>query len=222
MRLLIACEESAVVRRAFAARGWDAWSCDLTDSREPARSNREGHLVGDVRRYLYEGWDMMIAHPPCTYLSSSGLHWNARGRGFERTEAALDFVARLLLAPIGMICIENPRGCIATKLRPADQWIQPYEFGEDASKNTGLWLKNLPPLRKGRRMAGRVVEWPEGSGQFVERWSNQTDSGQNKLPPSKERARLRSVTYPGIAEAMAEQWTAHFLFNGSQAAFQIA
>jgi len=162
MKLLVACEESATVRDEFARRGWDAYSCDLIPSRGASGSRRR-HLVGDVRSFLYEGWDMMIAHPPCTYLSSSGLHWNSRGRGFERTEAALDFVARLMLAPIPMICIENPRGCISTKLRPADQWIQPYEFGEDASKETGLWLKNLPPLKLGRRVAGRVVEWPAGS-----------------------------------------------------------
>lgn len=204
MRALIACESSKIVRDAFARRGWAAYCCDLLAGAD---------LVGDVRKFLCDDWDLMIAHPPCTFLCSSGLHWNGRGRGYEETERALDFVCRLMCAPINFIAIENPTGCIGTRIRPADQFIQPYEFGEDASKKTGLWLKNLPKLSLGRRVAGRVVEWPAGSGKFVERWSNQTNSGQNKLPPSENRWQLRSETYLGIAEAMAEQWTHFYLFG---------
>lgn len=143
----------------------------------------------------------MIAHPPCTYLCSSGLHWNKRVPGrAAKTEEALSFVRRLLDAPIPRIALENPQGCISTRIRPADQYIQPYDFGEDASKKTGLWLKNLPRLVPTKRVPGRVVNG-------IERWSNQTDSGQNRLGPSDDRWAERSKTYPGIAAAMASQWS---------------
>lgn len=151
----------------------------------------------------------MIAHPPCTFLTVSGLHWNGRidGRA-EETEQALEFVRRLLGAPIKRIALENPVGCISTRIRKPVQTIQPYEFGADASKKTCLWLNGLMPLVKdpAQRVAGRMVEWPRGSGKMVERWGNQTDSGQNNLTPSADRWALRSITYPGIATAMAEQW----------------
>ena len=149
-----------------------------------------------------ERWDLMIAHPPCTYLTSSGLHWNKRVPGrAERTEQALHFVRQLMDAPIERIAIENPVGCIGTRIRSADQYIQPYQFGDDASKRTGLWLKNLPKLvaRPEDRVPGRFVGGKE-------RWGNQTDSGQNRLGPSADRWRERSRTYPGIANAMVEQW----------------
>ncbi len=146
----------------------------------------------------------MIAHPPCTYLCSSGLHWNKRVPGRQqKTMEALDFVRRLLSAPIPFIGLENPVGCIGTQIRKATQYIHPYEFGEDASKRTGLWLKGLPKLKHGTRFPGRWVMW---NGKLVERWSNQTDSGQSNLGPSEDRAAQRSVTYPGIAAAMADQW----------------
>ncbi|GFE77718.1 hypothetical protein [Novosphingobium sp. TCA1] len=146
---------------------------------------------------------MMIAHPPCTYLCSSGLHWNGRVEGRAAlTEEALDFVRALMDAPIPRIAIENPVGCISTRIRKADQYVQPYDFGDDASKRTGLWLKGLPKLTppQGARVSGRIVNGKE-------RWSNQTDSGQNRLPPSADRWAARSVTYPEIARAMADQWT---------------
>jgi hypothetical protein len=133
--------------------------------------------------------------------------------GGGQTEEALGFVRQLLGAPIPHISLENPVSVISTRIRPADQIIQPYEFGDDASKKTCLWLKNLPLLRAapGQRVAGRLVEWPRGSGKLVERWANQTDSGQNKLGPSEHRARDRSKTYQGIADAMVEQYAAHIL-----------
>ncbi len=193
MRVLVACEFSGVVRRAFRARGHDAWSCDLL----PAEDGSPFHLQGDVRDVLQDDWDLMIAHPPCTYLAGSGLHWNKRRP--ERavlTEEALVFVQRLLDAPIPKIALENPIGCISTRIRKPDQIIQPWQFGHDASKATCLWLKGLEPLRP-----TRVLE-----GGKAARRGNQTPSGQNRLGPSPTRWKERSRTYCGIAETMAEQW----------------
>jgi hypothetical protein len=144
---------------------------------------------------------MMIAHPPCTYLSVSGLHWNKRRPEREQqTEDALRFVRALMDAPIPYICIENPIGCISTRIRKPDQVIQPWQFGHDASKATCLWLKGLPPLQPTNILPG---------GKQARR-ANQTASGQNKLGPSPDRWKLRSITYPGIAAAMAEQWGGEF------------
>lgn len=205
MNVLIACESSGVVREAFRKRGHDAWSCDLL----PADDGSPHHYHDDVLSIIYAGskeWDLMIAHPPCTYLSVSGLHWNKRNpdRAVE-TEKAIQFFRALMLVPIDRIAIENPVGCISTRIRKPDQIIQPYEFGDDASKKTCLWLEGLPPLVKdpSRRLAGRQVL---SNGKLVERWANQTDSGQNRLGPSPDRWKLRSKTYQGIADAMAEQW----------------
>jgi hypothetical protein len=146
-------------------------------------------------------WDLMIAHPPCTYLCSSGLHWNKRRlERAQQTEAALDFVRQLLDAPIARIALENPIGCISTRIRKPDQTIQPWQFGHDASKATCLWLKGLPPLMPTNQIAPRLVNGRK-------RWGNQTDSGQNKLPPSADRWKIRSETYKGIADAMANQWS---------------
>jgi hypothetical protein len=195
MRVLIACEYSGTVRDAFRAAGHDAVSCDLlpTDSPGP-------HYQGDVFDIIRDGWDMMIAHPPCTYLCSSGLHWNKRRpERAAQTEAALAFVEALLDAPIPRIALENPIGCIGTRIRKADQTIQPWQFGHDASKATCLWLKGLPPLTPTQTIAPRLVGGRK-------RWGNQTDSGQNKLPPSADRWKIRSATYQGIADAMAAQW----------------
>lgn len=205
MRVLVACEFSGIVREAFnSIAGVYAMSCDLL----PAEDGRSDfHYQGDVREILSDGWDMMIAFPDCTYLCGSGLHWNNRGRGWEETEKALQFVRELMAAPIKRIAIENPVGLISTRIKPASQYIQPNWFGEDASKKTGLWLKNLPPLMPTKQIEGRLVEWPKGSGKFNRRWANQTDSGQNRLAPSENRWKDRARTFAGIARAMAEQWT---------------
>jgi hypothetical protein len=162
--------------------------------------------MGDVRNILDHDWDLMIAHPPCTYLCSSGLHWNKRVPGRQAlTDEALDFIRLLLGAPIPRIALENPVGCISSQIRKPDQIIQPYQFGDDASKQTCLWLKGLPLLVQTNRVAGRMVTTP--SGKIVERWSNQCDNyGQDKTPPSADRWKIRSTTYKGIAEAMAKQW----------------
>lgn len=201
MKILIACEFSGTVRDAFIARGHDAMSCDILETENPGP-----HYRGDVRDVLGGGFDAMVAHPPCTYLSSSGLHWNKRRpeRALQ-TEAGLAFVRLLLSAPIPRIALENPIGCISSQIRKPDQIIQPHQFGADASKATCLWLKNLAPLKPTEEIAPRIVIH---KGKRVKRWANQTDSGQNRLGPSADRWALRSLTYPGIAAAMAEQWSA--------------
>ena len=195
MKVLVACEYSGRVRDAFIARGHDAVSCDLLPTDVPGP-----HYQGDVFDIINDGWDLMIAFPPCTYLCSSGMHWTTRGfRPSQLTEDALAFVRSLLDAPIYKIALENPVGCIGTRIRKYDQIIQPHEFGEDASKKTCLWLKNLPLLGSTKHIPSRLVDGRH-------RWGNQTDSGQNKLAPSPDRWKNRSETYKGIAEAMAKQW----------------
>ena len=192
MRVLIACEFSGVVRDAFRRLGHDAVSCDLLPTEAPGP-----HYTGDVFDILGDGWDLMVAHPPCTYLCSSGLHWNKRRpERQQQTEDALAFVRALLEAPIPRIAIENPVGCISTRIRKPDQTIQPWQFGHPESKATCLWLRGLTPL-----VPTNVLTKP-ASG----RWENQTPSGQNKLGPSADRWKLRAATYTGIADAMAAQW----------------
>tara|TARA_R110000803_G_scaffold48712_3_gene101257 strand:+ start:716 stop:1312 length:597 start_codon:yes stop_codon:yes gene_type:complete len=197
MRVLVACEYSGTVRDAFIRKGHDAMSCDLlpTDVDGP-------HYQGDVFDIISDNWDLMVAHPPCTYLCSSGLHWNKRRpERAQQTEDALEFVQRLLYAPVGKIALENPVGCISTRIRKYNQMVQPYEYGHNASKRTCLWLKNLPTIVPTDYIPPRMVDGKK-------RWDNQTDSGQNKLPPSADRWKLRAETYQGIADAMASQWGA--------------
>jgi hypothetical protein len=192
MRVLVACEFSGVVRDAFAAQGHDAWSCDLIPT-----DKGDKHIVGDVQDILTDGWDLMIAHPPCTYLSVSGMHWTTRGlRDPQLTEDALAFVQQLMDAPIERIAVENPISIISSRIRKPNQIIQPWWFGHDASKKTCLWLKNLPLLTPTDKLPGDSKT----------RRGNQTASGQNKLPPSPDRWKLRSITFEGIAQAMAKQW----------------
>jgi hypothetical protein len=182
MKVLVACEYSGIVRDAFKEKGHYAVSCDLL----PTES--EGlHYQGDVRDILYEGWDMMIAHPPCTYLAVSGARW-FKYRKQEQKEA-LDFVRLLMDAPIDKICIENPVSVISTAIRKPDQIIQPYQFGHNESKRTCLWLKGLPLL-----IPTDIVT--EGIQQSIHR-----------MPPGKNRSKERSRTFSGIAKAMADQWS---------------
>jgi hypothetical protein len=192
MKVLVACEYSGTVRDAFIRRGHDAMSCDLLPTDAPGP-----HYQGDVKDIINNGWDLMIAHPPCTYLCSSGLHWNKRRpERAAQTEEALQFVRFLLSANIPRIALENPIGCISTRIRKPDQTVQPWQYGHPESKATCLWLKGLPLLQ-----ATDILPLPETG-----RWDNQTASGQNKLTPSPDRWKIRSATYKGIAEAMAEQW----------------
>lgn len=208
MKVLIACEFSGIVRDAFKARGHDAWSCDLLPT------EREGqHIQGDVLEILDNGWDLMIAHPPCTYLSYAGTRWwNDKGRCKKRLEA-LEFFRQFWEAPISKICIENPRGCASPTIAKYTQIINPYYFGDAATKPTWLWLKNLPKLVHIKQNTMFENQTHTTKGEFV---SHVIKSGRIKrdskwytdafrLPP-EERAKVRSKTFQGIADAMAEQW----------------
>ncbi len=188
VKVLIACEYSGAVRRAFRERGHDAWSCDLL----PADDGSEHHYQDDVRNVLGRGkpwaelpWDLMIAHPPCTHLAVSGARWFKEKR-FEQGEA-LEFVRFLLDAPIPRIALENPVSIISSRIRKPDQIIQPWQFGHGETKATCLWLKNLPLLNPTNIVEGR-------------------EARIHKMPPSADRWKKRSETYAGIASAMAEQW----------------
>lgn len=189
VRVLIACEFSGIVRTAFRKRGFDAWSCDLL----PAEDNSKYHIQTDVRDILNDGWDLMIAHPPCTYLANSGVRWlHERPERWKKLKEAVKFFKTLLNAPIPHIAVENPiphKYAIQLIGRKYDQLIQPYYFGEPYSKATCFWLKNLPKLKPTKILPKSVVK------QQV--W---------KEPPSPERWKNRSRTYKGVAEAMAEQW----------------
>lgn len=181
MRVLVACEYSGRVREAFRKLGHDAWSCDLL----PADDNSPYHYQGDVFDIIGQGWDLMIAHPPCTHLAVSGARW-FKDKQVEQAEA-LEFVRQLLDAPIPKIALENPVSVISSRIRKPDQIIQPWQFGHGETKATCLWLKGLPKL-----VPTNIVD-----GREARIW---------KLPPSKDRWKLRSETYQGIADAMAAQW----------------
>jgi site-specific DNA-cytosine methylase len=180
LRVLVACEYSGTVRDAFAALGHDAMSCDILPSERPGK-----HYQGDVRDVLDSGWDLMICHPPCTHLAVSGARW-FKDKVREQAEA-LDFVRLLLSAPIPRIALENPVSVISSKIRKPDQVIQPWQHGHGEMKATCLWLKGLPKLQPSNVVEGREQRiW--------------------KLPPSADRWKERSRTFPGIAVAMASQW----------------
>lgn len=189
MRVLVACEYSATVRDAFRARGHDAWSCDLL----PTEGDPTWHVQGDVfalhdyHGSLKSSWDLMIAHPPCTDLSVSGARHFAAKIADGRQQVALDFVQRLMDAPIPRIAIENPISVISSKIRKPDQIIQPWQFGHGETKATCLWLKNLPKLVPTDIVEGR-------------------EARIHKMPPGPDRWKERSRTFKGIAEAMADQW----------------
>lgn len=203
---LINCEKSGVIRNAMRNLGIDAWSCDI----EPSVDSSPYHIQADAIETAYNldyAWDGMVFHPECTYLSNSGIHWNSRVYGrHASTLRAINFALKGWNAPIGKIAMENPRGQLGSVLGKSQDTVQPYEFGDDASKETRFWLKNLKPLERNPflYLPGRKVV--NSSGKTVQRWENQTDSGQNRLPPSADRSAKRAQTYPGIAKAIAEQW----------------
>ena len=183
MRVLVACEFSDIVRDAFIQRGHDAVSCDIIPSERPGP-----HIQGDVLNHLSDGWDVMIAHPPCTYLAVSGNRWmKERPERAKDRDAALDFVRTLMDTDIHKICIENPKSVITSQIRKADQIIHPWQFGHGERKETHLWLKNLPPLVSTDEVSGRVPR-------------------VHRAAPGRNRWKDRSRTYPGIAAAMADQW----------------
>lgn len=195
MKVLIACEHSGVVREAFRSRGHDAWSCDLL----PATDGSEFHYQADALDLAYgEDWDLMIAHPPCTALCVTG---NRHYVNTEDRTRALIFVKDLMDAPIEKIAIENPVGVISSAIRPPDQYIQPYEYGHQVSKKTGLWLKNLSRLQP-TDIVDPGKYWVSKDGKKKMHWWYYETS----LLPAKERGHVRSITFKGIAEAMASQW----------------
>jgi site-specific DNA-cytosine methylase len=179
--MLVACEFSGVVRDAFAARGWDAWSCDLLPTEKPGQ-----HIQSNVIWVLEDGWDLMIAHPPCTHLAVSGARWFKDKQ--KEQEQALEFVRLLLDAPIPRIALENPVSIISSRVRKPDQTIQPWQFGHGETKKTCLWLKGLSNLIPSNVMDGR-------------------NHSVHRMAPGVNRWRDRSRTFTGIAEAMADQWT---------------
>jgi hypothetical protein len=207
-RILIACEFSGTVRDAFAARGHSVMSCDVLPTEAPG-----AHYQGDVRDILTDGWHMAVMHPPCTYLAACQL-WRCLpqhaakhpGRAEKKAEA-LEFIRDLMTAPIDKWAIENPKGAIGTEIRPADDKLQPYEFGHDHAKETHLWLKNLKPLVRDPALFIPGRDAVNNSGNPVKRWANQCDgSGADRTGPSVDRGHKRSRFFTGIAEAMAEQW----------------
>lgn len=193
MRVLIACEYSGIVRDAFLRHGHEAMSCDLLPTDTPGP-----HYQGDVRDILRDGWDLMIAHPPCTHLAVSGARWFPQKQA-EQAEA-LAFVHTLWTAPIPRIALENPVSILSTHLRKPDQIIQPWQFGHEATKTTCLWLHGLPLLRP-TKIVDKGARHVTKSGRSMPAWYN--------LPPSADRGKIRSATFPGIADAMADQWSGH-------------
>ena len=206
MRVLVACEFSGIVRDAFAAKGHDAWSCDLLPSERPGQ-----HIQDDVLKHLNDGWDLMIAHPPCTYLANSGVcHLYNKDGSFnqerwQKMKEAAAFFRHLLLCDIPQICMENPvmhhwgkeeagiRFCYDSP--KYKQVIQPWMFGHLEQKATCLWLKGLPHLKPTNNVREQMLKLPDNKRQRL-----------HYLPPSKDRQKIRSYTYPGIAAAMADQW----------------
>ncbi len=182
MRVLIACEYSGAARDAFIARGHEAVSCDLLPTEAPGP-----HYRGDVFDIIGDGWDLLIAHPPCTHLAVSGARHFAAKRADGRQQAAVAFFMALANAPIPRVAVENPVCIMSTVWRRPDQIIQPWQFGHGETKATCLWLRGLPPLRPTRIVRGREPRvW--------------------RMPPSPNRWKLRAATYPGVAAAMAAQW----------------
>jgi site-specific DNA-cytosine methylase len=180
MRVLVACEFSGVVRDAFKERGHDAWSCDLLPTETPGK-----HFQQDVLSILEDGWDLLIAHPPCTHLAVSGARWFKEKQ--EEQKEALLFVRALLDAPIARIALENPVSIISSRVRKPNQIIQPWQFGHGETKATCLWLKGLPNLVPTNIVSGR-------------------EARVHRMPPSPDRWKERSKTFTGIAQAMAAQW----------------
>ncbi len=196
MRVLVGCERFGIIRDAFRAQGHDAWSCDLVPAAGP-------HLEMDVREALQQPWDLFICHPDCTFLTVANTYILRGCAKYTPAEAivyreqAVAFFMELVTADVPRVCVENPIGIMSSRYRKPDQIVHPWQFGDDASKATCLWLKGLPLLEPTNILPG---------GRQARR-ANQTASGQNKLGPSPERAMLRAKSYSGIATAMATQWT---------------
>lgn len=223
LKVLIACEYSGVVRDAFRNRGFDAWSCDIL----PTESDHTYHYHCDVKEVLSLGWDLMIAHPPCTYLCASGSAWfyhpDDKGLPTEKRrphprfptrrfdqEIAYEFFMQFANADVPRIAIENPIGVVSRLWRKPDQIIQPYQFGHENSKSTCLWLKDLPIL-KSTNIVSQGDFYYDKSGKKRDRWFDK--GGSKNINDKQERMKFRSRTFQGIADAMAEQWGDYLLAN---------
>jgi len=204
MKVLVACEFSGVVRNAFRKLGHNAWSCDILDSED----NSQFHIKDDILNHLNEEWDLMIGHPPCTYLSNAGIGWfneekygeKARQRAILRLDAH-DFVMKLYNSPIPRICVENPTGWLNSHWRKPDQIIQPYQFGDEESKRTCLWFKNLPPLIHTKVVKPKIYAYYKNGKK-----KGQPIYGTSYMKFAADRWKERSRTFQGIADAMATQW----------------
>ena len=205
MKILIACEISGIIREAFRKVGHEAYSCDLLDSEIPSKY----HIKDDVLKHLEESWDMMIAHPPCTHLCVSGAAWFKKKQKVQ--QEALEFVRKLMNAPIMRICIENPVSVISTQIKKPTQIIQPFDFGDPHQKTTCLWLKNLPQLDH----TANLFDWqnlsysPRVEPQMVIMKNGKKMSKfhyDTFFLPKDVRGKVRSRTFQGIADAMASQW----------------
>lgn len=216
MRILIACEESDEVRGRFEKLGFEAWSCDLQANRNPNAK----HYQGSIFDIINDNWDAMIAFPPCTHLAVSGAPHFEKKRADGRQQQGIDFFMAMVNAPIKHIAIENPIGIMSKIYKPPTQKIQPYYFGDEAQKTTCLWLKNLPPLYHNSTpnlfddeithvSKGEMFEWVDGKTGKLKR-QPKWYADAFKLNPD-ERSKVRSKTFPGIAEAMAAQWSKHIL-----------
>jgi len=192
MQVLVACEFSGTVREAFRRRGHVAWSCDLL----PAADGSPHHIQGDVLDVLDQGWDLVVAHPPCTHLASSGARWFKHKQAEQA--AAVEFVSKIASARYcDRVAIENPVGVLSTRWRKPDQIVQPWWFGDEATKTTCLWLRNLP-LLKPTKIVDKGERHVTKGGKSLPKWYN--------VPPRPDRWKIRSTTFPGFAEAMADQW----------------
>ena len=219
MKVLVACEYSGTVRDAFSKAGWDAWSCDVIPTESDLTIKEGKHIQTDVLSILNEGWDLMIGHPPCTYLSYAAMSsWNEYGRVFKRIEA-LTFFAKLWEAPIPYICLENPKSCASPVIAKYSQEIQPYYFGDHHLKTTWLWLKNLPPLKYS--LSDNLFENQTASARPIPISIDNTQRKKKRyytdahVRNPKERAKF----WPGIANAMAIQWTEYIKHSNTAIAF---
>lgn len=219
IRILIACEESDEVRGRFEKLGFDAYSCDLQENRNPNAK----HYKGDIFDIINDGWDAMIAFPPCTHLAVSGAAWFEQKRKDGRQQEGIDFFMSIINAPIKHIAVENPVGIMSKIYRKPDQIIQPYYFGDEARKSTCLWLKNLPLLYHNSTpnlfdnkithvSQGEFHHWIDGkTGKSKKQPKWFADAFLKSGISKDERAKIRSKTFPGIAEAMANQWGEYIL-----------
>jgi hypothetical protein len=191
MKILIACEYSGRVRSAFRALGHDAWSCDLLEAEDASPY----HIQGDVLEVINQGWDLMVAHPPCTHLAVSGARHFPAKKADGRQQEAIDFFMALAKAPIPRIAIENPICIMSSVWREPEQTIQPWQFGHPEQKSTCLWLKGLPPLFSTKNVYQLMITLPRSERERI-----------HMMPPGDDRCKERSRTFEGIAQAMAAQW----------------